>query len=132
MNIEQSSDLLRDKVAIVTGSAHPEGIGRAIANALAGSGAIVVATDLAGAQGLEEVSGIPCDVTDMNAVQSMVDQTVEAFGGLDILFANAGGNTVWKTPTEEITPEQWQGCVDVNLTSAFYCSRAAIPHLKKA
>ena len=134
-----SEESLEGKVAIVTGSG--KGIGRAIAEAYAKAGAKVCVTARTESQVNEVVEGInnsggqaiaiPCDVTDMNAVQSMVDQTVEAFGGLDILFANAGGNTVWKTPTEDITPEQWQGCVDVNLTSAFYCSRAAIPHLKK-
>jgi len=134
-----SEESLEGKVAIVTGSG--KGIGRAIVEAYAEKGARVCVTartadqinevaDGINASGGEAIA-IPCDVTDADAVKDMVDQAAESFGGLDILFANAGGNTVWKTSTEEITPEQWQGCVDVNLTSAFYTARAAIPHLKK-
>ena len=134
-----SEESLEGKVAIITGSG--KGIGRAIAEAYARSGAKVCVTARTESQvkevaeGIMSVGGeaiaIPCDVTNAEAVKRMVDRTAETFGGLDIVFANAGGNTVSKTPTEDITPEQWQACLDVNLTSGFYTARAAIPHLKE-
>ncbi|MDB2499672.1 MAG: SDR family NAD(P)-dependent oxidoreductase [Opitutales bacterium] len=134
-----SEESLDGKAVIVTGSG--KGIGRAVVEAYAKAGARVCVTARTEAQiseVAESINGsggkaiaIPCDVTDAETVKSMVDQAAETFGGLDMLFANAGGNTVWDTPIEDILPEQWQGCVDVNLTSAFYTARAAIPHLKK-
>lgn len=134
-----SKESLKGKVALVTGSG--KGIGRAIVEAYAAAGARVCVTARTEeqirevAESINESGGeaiaIPCDVTDANAVKAMVDQVAGNFGGLDILFANAGGNTVWNKATEDVEPEEWQACIDVNLTSAFYTAKAAIPHLKK-
>jgi len=133
-----SEKLLEGKVAIVTGSG--KGIGRAIVKAYAEAGARVTVTARTKSQVEQiaeeinqsggEAAAIPCDVTDAQAVQNMVDQTVEVFDGLDLLFINAGGNTIWNTPTEDIDPAKWRECVELNLNSAFYTARAAIPHLK--
>ena len=133
------TESIEGKVAIVTGSG--KGIGRAIAKGYAAAGARVVVTSRTESDiqtvvaEIEESGGkaiaIPCDATKPDSVKSMVDQAVDTLGGLDILFINAGGNTIWNTPIEEVDPVQWHDCIELNLNSAFYTARAGIPHLKK-
>jgi len=123
---------LTGKVAIVTGST--KGIGRAIAEHLLEAGASVVVNArsagpveaIALALG-DRVLGIVADVGDAIQCQRLVDETVEHFGRLDILVNNAGLG-IFK-PLSEMTVEEWQLQVDVNLGSVFYCSKAALPHL---
>jgi NAD(P)-dependent dehydrogenase (short-subunit alcohol dehydrogenase family) len=123
---------LTGKVAIVTGST--KGIGLAIAERLVNEGAEVVvsartATDVAevatrlGGHAL----GIPCDVADPEACQSLVDRTLERFGRLDVLVNNAGVG-IFKS-IADMTVEEWRRQIDVNLGGVFYCSKAALPHL---
>jgi NAD(P)-dependent dehydrogenase (short-subunit alcohol dehydrogenase family) len=123
---------LTGKVAIVTGST--KGIGLAIAERLVNEGAEVVvsartATDVAevatrlGGHAL----GIPCDVADPEACQSLVDRTLERFGRLDVLVNNAGFG-IFKS-IADMTVEEWRRQIDVNLGGVFYCSKAALPHL---
>ncbi len=70
-----------------------------------------------------------CDVRDFTAVQDAVDAHVAAFGGLDVLFVNAGlGNFA---PVQDMTPEQWSEVIDTNLTGAFHTVKAAIPALSR-
>ena len=121
---------LTGKVAIVTGST--KGIGRAIAEHLLEAGASVVVNArsagpveaIALALG-DRVLGIVADVGDAIQCQRLVDETVEHFGRLDILVNNAGLG-IFK-PLSEMTVEEWQLQVDVNLGSVFYCSKAALP-----
>ena len=75
----------------------------------------------------DRVLGIVADVGDAIQCQRLVDETVEHFGRLDILVNNAGLG-IFK-PLSEMTVEEWQLQVDVNLGSVFYCSKAALPHL---
>ena len=125
---------LTGKVAIVTGST--KGIGRAIAEHLLEAGASVVVNArsagpveaIALALG-DRVLGIVADVGDAIQCQRLVDETVEHFGRLDILVNNAGLG-IFK-PLSEMTVEEWQLQVDVNLGSVFYCSKAALPHLRR-
>ncbi|MFQ5538282.1 MAG: SDR family oxidoreductase [Gemmatimonadota bacterium] len=128
---------LTGKVAIVTGST--KGIGLAIAEALAGAGASVVISSRTAAEvertarRLQEgasgtVLGLVCDVSDPAACQRLVEETVERLGRLDILVNNAGLG-IFKS-IEELTVEEWRLQIDVNLGGVFYCSKAAIPHLK--
>jgi 3-oxoacyl-[acyl-carrier protein] reductase len=128
---------LTDKVVIVTGAGR--GIGRAIALGYAAAGAAVTCT----ARTQEEIdatasairaaggqaSAIAADVADPEQVQAMVDATVAAFGGLDILVINAGVN-LDQRPIEESVLEEWLTTFDINLHGAYHCARAAIPHLK--
>src|SRR6185369_10949744 len=125
------------KRAIVTGAAH--GFGRAIARAFAARGARVFACDI-NAAGLVETKalcGAACetavvDISKQPEVESFVAQAAGG-SGVDILVNNAGGvlGQVGR-PLEEITPEQWQGIFNVNVTGAFYCSQAVAPGMKKA
>ena len=124
---------LHGKVAIVTGG--NGGIGLGIARGLAQAGACVAIvgrneekTSAAQAELGEHTLGLRVDVTDAADVQRMVQQTVERFGGLDIMVANAGMN-IRKTP-ESYALEEWQQIVDTNLTSVFTCSQAAFPEFQ--
>ncbi len=125
-----------DKVAIVTGAG--TGIGRSAALALAKAG---YAVTLAGrrVEPLEETAklagvqartlAVPTDVGDPASVKALFAATQEAFGRLDVLFNNAGMGTP-AIPMEELTYEQWQAVVDVNLTGAFLCTQEAIRMMK--
>ena len=125
-------------VVIVTGAG--KGIGEAIAVGFAKEGASVCCaarteSDVRDTMRQIESNGgkaiaVPTDVTDMASVQGMVDATVDAFGGLDILVANAGGNRDHGS-VETGNPDDWQATMDVNLTGSYYCARAVIPHLKR-
>ncbi len=125
---------LTGKVAIVTGST--KGIGLAIAQHLSRSGASVVVNarssdDVRGvAAGLEgSALGIAADVGDAGQCRRLIDEAVAHFGRLDILVNNAGFG-IFK-PISEMSVEEWQSQVDVNLGGVFYCSKAALPHLSE-
>jgi NAD(P)-dependent dehydrogenase (short-subunit alcohol dehydrogenase family) len=125
----------QDRVAIVTGGSR--GIGRAIAESLIGRGYRVVisgrnTTDLESAAAAlgERALGIQCDVRNPDACQKLIDETVAAFGRLDLLINNAGVG-IYK-PVAELSIEEWQSQIETNLDGVFYCTRAALPHLKAA
>jgi len=119
--------MLQGKVALVTGSAR--GIGKAIARRLQAAGAIVILNDVLEAElkaTLAEGVGhgaITADVSRREAVQAMVDQVVTEHGRLDIMVNNAGVEP--KAPLLEMTDEQWQKAMDVNLTGVFLCTQIA-------
>jgi NAD(P)-dependent dehydrogenase (short-subunit alcohol dehydrogenase family) len=111
---------LDQKVAVITGAAG--GIGRASAVRFAAEGAHVVAADLAG-DGVNEVAelvggiGVRVDVTDADGVQSMYRRAVEAFGGVDILFNNAGISPPEDDSILTTEADAWARVQAVNLTS---------------
>ena len=117
--------------ALVTGAAR--GIGRAIAEALSGSGCRVAIADVNGS-GVEEVAqeiggiGIQMDVTSEQACDAAVASVVEKFGHLDFLVNNAG--ITWapgaeRVPFHELPTSAWRAILGTNLDGVFYCSRAA-------
>jgi len=128
--------LLNGKTAIISGAASARGIGRATANLFAEHGARVAIVDLdeAGAQSAakelgEGHIGIGCNVTDLESCKRASRQAIEAFGQIDILINNAGISQPVKTM--EITPQDWQRIVDVNMTGVLYLSQAVIPHMRE-
>ncbi|MFB6299188.1 MAG: SDR family NAD(P)-dependent oxidoreductase [Halobacteriales archaeon] len=126
-----------DSVAIVTGAS--SGIGKRIAERYAADGADVVVCSREQdnvdpvAEAIENSDrpggalAVECDVTDRDAVDALVEATIEAFGGLDILVNNAGA--AFMAPFEEISPNGWATIVDINLTGTYHCTHAAADHL---
>lgn len=133
------SQSLDGKTAVVTGAS--SGIGAATAEALAREGADVVvaarredrleslAADLESAHDVT-VAVVPTDVTDEDAVAALVDAAVERFGGLDVLVNNAG--IFIAGDSQEISIEEFDQVIGVDLAGAFYCAKFAIPHLKES
>jgi NAD(P)-dependent dehydrogenase (short-subunit alcohol dehydrogenase family) len=129
-------DCLKGRSAIVTGGG--SGIGFAIAQALAEAGAKValISRNLdrlhSAAQVLRsggaEVLTVAADVREPEAVEAAVQASVEAFGGLDIMIANAAGNFV--VPFSDMSFNAWRTVIDIDLHGSFHCAKAAYPHLK--
>jgi 3-oxoacyl-[acyl-carrier protein] reductase len=132
-----TSQPLAGQVAIITGGGR--GIGKAIALAYAQAGADVCVT----ARSQNEIASVAdeiktlgcrslavsCDVSNRASVESMIEQSVAEFGRLDILVNNAGGG-LERTKVGEDDPDKWTEVIEINLLGTYYCSRAAIPHLK--
>lgn len=128
--------MLDGKVAFVTGAG--SGIGSATAVRFAREGAKVGLADIdeeSTLQDVERVGGqaafFRCDVSDPVQVSRAIDGTVERFGRLDIVVANAGINGVW-APIDELKPDEWDRTLDVNLRGTFLTLHFAVPHLKRA
>jgi NAD(P)-dependent dehydrogenase (short-subunit alcohol dehydrogenase family) len=138
---------LKGKVAICTGSGRHLGLGQAILKRLAQQGCRVIVSDIGVAkkhmpedqigisEEMEEIVAeiraaggeaiaIPCDVRLEEEVQALINGAVEAFGRLDILINNAGIGYVMKS-MDDLTLEEWNLVINVNLTGTFLCSKYA-------
>ena len=126
-----------NKIAIITGAG--TGVGRAAALALYANGyAVTLAgrrsdvlnttADLAQDEG-ERTLVVPTDVSDPESVKALFQQTCHKFGRVDVLFNNAGLGAR-PVPLEELSVEEWQSVVDVNLTGAFLCTQEAFRTMK--
>ena len=128
---------LDGKVAFVTGFG--SGLGQAIAVLFAKEGAAVAGTSTTEAKGRETVAIIesagqkalfaPGDVSNSTQMKALIDEAVKQFGGLDIVVNSAGVRT--NGSITEITEEQWDRTIDVNLKGVFVVSRLAIPEMIK-
>lgn len=129
-------DCLKGRTALITGGG--SGIGFAIAQVLAEAGAKVAlvsrnmerlqsAAQLMRAGGAEVLT-FAADVREAEAVQTAVQATAKAFGGLDIMIANAAGNFV--LPFADMSFNAWRTVIDIDLHGTFHCAKAAYPHLK--
>lgn len=128
-----------DKVALVTGAG--SGIGEAAALALAAGGATIAALDLLPARATATATTIQANggnalalaanVADAEQMAAAIQQVVDTWGRIDLVVANAGINGVW-APIEEITPEEWDTTLNVNLKGTFLTVKYAVPYLKKA
>jgi 3-oxoacyl-[acyl-carrier protein] reductase len=135
MGEEQNS--LEGLVAIVTGAGR--GIGRSISQKLVESGANAVACDINFANA-EETAKIlnsqkqtsiasQVDVTDVVSVNSLITNVVESFGRVDILVNNAG--IMFRTRILDISADEWEKTIKVNLTGPFLCTQAVLPGMKE-
>ncbi|HEU4950462.1 MAG TPA: glucose 1-dehydrogenase [Holophagaceae bacterium] len=132
-------DRLKGKVAAITGAAL--GIGQATALRMAQEGASVAILDLHDAEGQAlarelEGNGRParywrCDVSKEAEVARVMGEVVAQFGRLDILVNNAGVAGISK-PTHEVTEAEWDFVQAVNVKGVFFCTKHAIPYLKRA
>ncbi|MCT2537101.1 SDR family oxidoreductase [Aquibacillus koreensis] len=134
------------KVVIVTGAAH--GIGRSICKEFAIRGAKVIATDILedalveSKQSVEQaiasldsdgsIDTYVCDVTSSDQVNRFISNVFNQYGRIDVLV-NVAGGVVGQVnqPIEDVTDEQWEKVINVNLKSAFYMVRAVTPYMKK-
>lgn len=130
---------LEGDVALVTGAS--SGIGRATARELGSLGASVavaarredrlreVAETIDAESGVETLV-LQTDVTDDAQVETMVSETVNALGGLDIVVSNAGVNAL--TPVDEMSTEEYRSIMSVNVDGTFFTTREALPHLQES
>ena len=127
----------QDRVVFITGAG--SGLGRATAKQIAAEGGKVFGIDLNG-QAVQEMSAsildsggsaasAQCDVASMASVQAAVDSAVAKFGGINILVHAAGAGRALRF--EEMTDEEWNRVLSVNLTGAFNTAKCTIPHLLK-
>ncbi|MDE0085171.1 MAG: SDR family NAD(P)-dependent oxidoreductase [Candidatus Poribacteria bacterium] len=132
---ELETNNLKGKVAVVTGAS--KGIGKAIAVALADAGAKVVlaartrqvveqsAADLK-KTGADAIA-VPTDVTDVDAVQNLIQRTLDTYQNLDILINNAGSGKFGTVV--DFDPSDWDSVVNSNLKGIYLCAKYALPHL---
>src|SRR5436190_14027771 len=129
---------LSGRIAIVTGG--NGGIGLGMAEGLAAAGATVVLAGRNAEKGGTAVEQIvqaggkaefaEVDVASETSCRALIDQAAARHGRLDILVNNAG--TTIRKPLDALSTAEWHTVIDTNLTSAFICSHAAYPHMKKA
>jgi NAD(P)-dependent dehydrogenase (short-subunit alcohol dehydrogenase family) len=132
-NVSNASPMLHDQVAVVTGAA--SGIGRGIAEALAAAGARVVVLDRDGEQAARVARELPlpprgapalafdCDVRSHAQVQARFAELSASTGRLDVLVCAAGVREV--SHALDVTPEEWEETIAVDLSGTFYCCQAA-------
>jgi NADP-dependent 3-hydroxy acid dehydrogenase YdfG len=117
---------LEGRVALITGASR--GIGAAVAHALAGQGVRLGLASRSGDDlGIADAVARPCDVRKLEELEAIVSATVERFGQLDILVANAGVGAYG--PFLDLSREWLDEMLDVNLKGTVYAVRAALPHL---
>jgi len=129
---------LDGKVAVITGGA--SGIGKASAVLFAKEGAKVVVADIALDKGEETAEQIKkeggdavsmqVDVTRVGDTQTMIKETVKAFGKIDILFNNVGAPGAFLL--EDVDENQWQRCLDLNVKGGWFATKYAVPEMRKA
>ncbi len=128
---------LTGKIALVTGASR--GIGQTMAMALAGAGADM-ALVARGEEALRETAEmirehgrramvVPADVSEVRAIRGVVDRVVEEYGRIDILLNGAG--TQVRKPAVEITEQDWDRVLNLNLKAVFFCSQAVAPQMIK-
>jgi len=130
---------LKEKVAIITGSA--SGLGKTFALTFAREGAVIVIIDI----NQEEINrtvnkikalgnkciGFVCDISKQTQVEDTAKKIIEEWGRIDILVNNAGGALHTKAKFEEVTEKDWDIVMNVNLKGAFFCCKAVVPYMIK-
>ncbi|KAM3093580.1 SDR family oxidoreductase [Phormidesmis sp. 146-35] len=129
---------LTGKVAVITGAG--SGIGKAAALLLSQEGAVVGAIDRTpedSQQTIDEIQKLGgkaittiADISQPDQVKQAIDKIAQEFGKIDIVFANAGINGVWAA-IEELSPEEWDKTLNINLKGTFLTVKYAVPYLKQ-
>lgn len=129
---------VKGKVAMITGGG--SGLGEAAARVLAREGAKVAVVGRTEKELKQVVDGInkaggeaiavTADISKPKDMEKAVKKIIDKWGKLEIVFANAGINGVW-APIEDLTVEEWQQTIDINLNGTFYTIKYATPYLKK-
>lgn len=130
---------LQEKVAIVTGGG--QGIGKAIAKRFLEEGMKIVIADIDKEAGQEteaefkklgDIRFIQSDVSDEESVKNLVRETTNHFNGIDVLVNNAGRAVPENPPLTELSLEDWNKTLSVNLTGVFLCTKHSVTYLRKA
>ena len=137
------SKSLEGRICIVTGAA--SGMGRAIVIEMARRGARVVVTDInqrGGEEAVDEIKAlggeaifVACNLRSRLEIKSLIEKTVQQFGGIDVLHNNAAVSESALTPhtsAEELPEDVWDMVYEINLKALWLTARAAIPYLKKS
>lgn len=134
----QQAGQLANRVALITGAG--SGIGKAAALLLAKAGAKIGAlgktkdslqeTVMQIQQTQGDAITLEADISQPEQMQQAIEQLIHQWGRLDIVFANAGINGLW-APLEELSPEDWDKTLNINLKGTFLTVKYAVPHLKK-
>jgi len=132
-----ATDSLADRVAVIIGAAG--GMGQAIVERLSAAGCRLALIDLE-PEALDRMVRnlslgdsaivIPADITDRTQIARAVQAVSARFGGVDILINAAGTNTKQRT-LDDLSPEQWERVIDINLSGVFHCTQAFLPLLKQ-
>jgi NAD(P)-dependent dehydrogenase (short-subunit alcohol dehydrogenase family) len=127
---------LNGRTAVITGGASQTGIGLATARTFVRHGARVAILDLPEREPARVAAdlgtshlGLACDVRDGAACRDCVDRVADAFGRIDVLIGNAG--LVYGTPVLDISREEYDEILDVNLRGNFHMAQAVIPHMRR-
>jgi NAD(P)-dependent dehydrogenase (short-subunit alcohol dehydrogenase family) len=124
---------LEGKVVVITGAGG--GIGREAAVLFSEEGALVCVADVSAEQGEETAAACreaffqPVDVADPGSVETMYAAAADRYGGIDVLYNNAGIMPADDSSVLETAPEAWDRVLDVNAKGVFHCCRHGIPHL---
>ena len=135
--MEKSENSLQGRVAVVTGGGR--GIGKGIAGKMAAAGAGVIVGDIDMAQAQltadeirrknAKVTAVQVDVSREESVAELIRRALDGFGNVDILINNAG--IMFRTRLMNISIDEWERIIRVNLTGPFLCTKAVIPLMKK-
>lgn len=127
-----------NRTAIITGAGSERGFGRSCAEYLADRGCAIIAVDIDGdgAQRTAEyirtlgtpALGVQADVSDPASVNAMIERSIDEYGRIDILINNAGISQ--RIAIEDLTFEEWDRLMRINLYGTFYCSKLIVPHMR--
>jgi len=130
MNAVPAAEPLRGRVAIVTGAGKPAGMGSAVAQRLAALGATVASLDMRiPEERADDPHAIECDVMDRESVVSAVEHVAAELGRPTILI-NCAGMDRLSPNTWDMSTEDWQRVVGVNLDGAWWMTREVVPHMQ--